>query len=82
MPDKGIQCCLNDSYIAHISAEIAHLRKTIDNLKDEMDAYSNQWLYDYNKVIANQITDMTELTLRYDEEGSTSSSVYRNTSDQ
>ena len=52
MPDKGVQCCLNDSHVAHISAEIAYLRKVIDNLKDEMDGYSNQWLHDYNKIIS------------------------------
>lgn len=82
MPDKGVQCCLNDSHIAHISAEITYLRKVIDNLKDEMDGYSNQWLHDYNKIIAKQIFDMTELVLQYGEEAPASASVYRNTSNQ
>lgn len=82
MPDKGVQCCLNDSHVAHISAEIAYLRKVIDNLKDEMDGYSNQWLHDYNKIIADQVLSMTELVLQYDEEAPASSSVCCNISNQ
>ncbi len=82
MPDKGVQCNLNDACISSIAAEVAYLRNVIDNIKDEMDGYNNQWLYDYNKIIAKQIVNMTELVLQYGEEAPASASVYRNTLNQ
>ena len=82
MPDKGVQCNLNDACISNIAAEVTYLRMVIDNIKDEMDGYNNQWLYDYNKIIAKQIVNMTELVLQYDEEVPASPSACYNTLDQ
>ena len=82
MPDNGVQCCLNDAHLSNLEAELSFLRKLIDDMKDDMDEYSNKWMFDYNKIIANQIVDMTELVLKYDEEAPASSSVYHNISGQ
>ena len=68
--------------MSNLEAELSYLRKLIDDMKDDMDEYSNKWMFDYNKIIANQIVDMTELVLKYDEEAPASSSAYHNISGQ
>lgn len=80
MVDRGVQCCLNDAGIARLQAEVSYLREMLHDLKDEIDKYSNRWMFDYDEIVRNQIIDMTELVLKCDEEAPASSSAYHNTS--
>ena len=63
MTDVGVQCCLNDSTMAALEAEVAILHKMIKKLRDEVDEYSNKWLAEKSLFLRHQFTCMTESVL-------------------